>query len=141
MIIVVCGIFFFKQKTAYDRRISDWSSDVCSSDLPALASAARCQGCRSAAACAMNEAAMQAQPEVKRSLWRRWLIDPVVAQLRQGITPERIALTLALASIISVFPILCSTTLLCALVAAWLRLNQPLIQLANYLFYDRKRVV
>src|SRR3546814_9993957 len=26
-------IFFFKQKTAYERRISDWSSDVCSSDL------------------------------------------------------------------------------------------------------------
>src|SRR3546814_2711841 len=26
-------IFFFKQKTAYDVRISDWSSDVCSSDL------------------------------------------------------------------------------------------------------------
>src|SRR3546814_14804650 len=26
--------FFFKQKTAYERRISDWSSDVCSSDLP-----------------------------------------------------------------------------------------------------------
>src|SRR3546814_15223877 len=28
--------FFFKQKTAYDMRISDWSSDVCSSDLPRL---------------------------------------------------------------------------------------------------------
>src|SRR3546814_2835848 len=28
-----CVIFFFKQKTAYDMRISDWSSDVCSSDL------------------------------------------------------------------------------------------------------------
>src|SRR3546814_17225087 len=28
--------FFFKQKTAYEMRISDWSSDVCSSDLPAL---------------------------------------------------------------------------------------------------------
>src|SRR3546814_17722483 len=27
--------FFFKQKTAYEVRISDWSSDVCSSDLPA----------------------------------------------------------------------------------------------------------
>src|SRR3546814_10703219 len=26
--------FFFKQKTAYDMRMSDWSSDVCSSDLP-----------------------------------------------------------------------------------------------------------
>src|SRR3546814_6455388 len=28
--------FFFKQKTAYDMRISDWSSDVCSSDLEAV---------------------------------------------------------------------------------------------------------
>src|SRR3546814_6827823 len=28
------GFFFFKQKTAYELRISDWSSDVCSSDLP-----------------------------------------------------------------------------------------------------------
>src|SRR3546814_1855119 len=33
--IVLCGglFFFFKQKTAYEMRISDWSSDVCSSDL------------------------------------------------------------------------------------------------------------
>src|SRR3546814_5422659 len=30
--IVIC-FFFFKQKTAYEMRISDWSSDVCSSDL------------------------------------------------------------------------------------------------------------
>src|SRR3546814_14455521 len=30
--VVVC-FFFFKQKTAYEMRISDWSSDVCSSDL------------------------------------------------------------------------------------------------------------
>src|SRR3546814_5791579 len=29
----VFGFFFFKQKTAYEMRISDWSSDVCSSDL------------------------------------------------------------------------------------------------------------
>src|SRR3546814_10494581 len=29
-------VFFFKQKTAYEMRISDWSSDVCSSDLTAL---------------------------------------------------------------------------------------------------------
>src|SRR3546814_1704626 len=28
-----CVVFFFKQKTAYEMRISDWSSDVCSSDL------------------------------------------------------------------------------------------------------------
>src|SRR3546814_6631217 len=35
-VYVSCGciLFFFKQKTAYEMRISDWSSDVCSSDLP-----------------------------------------------------------------------------------------------------------
>src|SRR3546814_15392438 len=37
VVIYTCGcvyyFFFFKQKTAYEMRISDWSSDVCSSDL------------------------------------------------------------------------------------------------------------
>src|SRR3546814_1378508 len=38
----ICGgcyvlFFFFKQKTAYEMRISDWSSDVCSSDLGSVA--------------------------------------------------------------------------------------------------------
>src|SRR3546814_10472829 len=31
--LVMCLVFCFKQKTAYEMRISDWSSDVCSSDL------------------------------------------------------------------------------------------------------------
>src|SRR3546814_6938898 len=35
--VISCGIFFFfKQKTAYEMRISDWSSDVCSSDLASV---------------------------------------------------------------------------------------------------------
>src|SRR3546814_3331690 len=33
---MVCFFFVFKQKTAYEMRISDWSSDVCSSDLDRL---------------------------------------------------------------------------------------------------------
>src|SRR3546814_6855169 len=33
LVWIVCFFFFFKQKTAYEMRISDWSSDVCSSDL------------------------------------------------------------------------------------------------------------
>src|SRR3546814_2130141 len=42
VMIVICSncfsyvFFFFKQKTAYEMRISDWSSDVCSSDLSAV---------------------------------------------------------------------------------------------------------
>src|SRR3546814_3977022 len=37
MPILVCCFCFFKQKTAYEMRISDWSSDVCSSDLTVFA--------------------------------------------------------------------------------------------------------
>src|SRR3546814_2722936 len=33
LLMWLCFCFFFKQKTAYEMRISDWSSDVCSSDL------------------------------------------------------------------------------------------------------------
>src|SRR3546814_8496847 len=33
VVLYFCIVFFFKQKTAYEMRISDWSSDVCSSDL------------------------------------------------------------------------------------------------------------
>src|SRR3546814_3932617 len=33
MVLCIVVFFFFKQKTAYEMRISDWSSDVCSSDL------------------------------------------------------------------------------------------------------------
>src|SRR3546814_2484590 len=37
-------VFFFKQKTAYEMRISNWSSDVCSSDLSSLRSHPRHAG-------------------------------------------------------------------------------------------------
>src|SRR3546814_14014583 len=39
--MVILMFFFFKQKTAYEMRISDWSSDVCSSDLDAADQPAR----------------------------------------------------------------------------------------------------
>src|SRR3546814_1615918 len=41
---MLCCIFFFKQKTAYEVRISDWSSDVCSSDLDHAAAAIAARG-------------------------------------------------------------------------------------------------
>src|SRR3546814_14309583 len=40
-VVVFVFFFFFKQKTAYEMRISDWSSDVCSSDLLAQQRAER----------------------------------------------------------------------------------------------------
>src|SRR3546814_1373985 len=46
LILFLCCVFlffFFKQKTAYEMRISDWSSDVCSSDLRDISAPARFQ--------------------------------------------------------------------------------------------------
>ena len=69
------------------------------------------------------------------SWWQRRVVAPVVAQLKQGITPGKVALTLALGGVLGIFPILGATTLLCGVAGVWLRLNQPLIQLVNYLVY------
>ncbi len=80
--------------------------------------------------------AAQAEPAAeKRSFWRRRVLGPIVNQLRQGITPEKIALTIALGAVVSTFPILGSTTILCTLIAFVLKLNQPIIQLVSWLCY------
>lgn len=65
--------------------------------------------------------------------WQRHVIDPIAAQLTQGITPRKIALTLAVGSVLALFPIFGTTTLLCLLAGILLRLNQPIIQLVNML--------
>ena len=65
--------------------------------------------------------------------WQRQVIDPIAAQMTQGITPEKIALTLAVGSALALFPIIGTTTLLCLLAGILLKLNQPIIQLVNML--------
>jgi uncharacterized protein (DUF2062 family) len=68
------------------------------------------------------------------SLSRR-LVRVVAGELRQGLTPHEIALTLAVGLCLSVPPVIGTTTILCALAALLLRLNQPLIQAVNFLAY------
>ncbi len=70
-----------------------------------------------------------------RTFWQRRVRDPIVAQLTQGITPEKIALTVAVGSCLALFPVLGTTTLLCFLFGVALRLNQPIIQLINQAFW------
>lgn len=72
---------------------------------------------------------------MKRSFFSRRLIAPIVALLTQGITPEKIALSLAFGIGLGVFPVLGSTSLLCAAAAVIFRLNLPAIQLVNWLIY------
>jgi uncharacterized protein (DUF2062 family) len=68
-----------------------------------------------------------------RTPWQRHVIDPIATQLTQGITPEKIALTLSVGSALALFPIFGTTTLLCLLAGIVLKLNQPIIQLVNML--------
>ena len=72
---------------------------------------------------------------MKQTFFYRKLIQPIIDLLRQGITPEKIALSLAIGVCLGVFPVLGSTTALCTLAAIVFRLNLPAIQLVNYFVY------
>jgi uncharacterized protein (DUF2062 family) len=68
------------------------------------------------------------------SAWiRRRLIDPILALLKQGVTPEKLALSLAIGLGVGIIPVLGISTVLCTVAAVALRLNLPAIQLVNYL--------
>ena len=69
------------------------------------------------------------------------LLQPLMNLLKQGITPQKIALSLALGVTIGVFPALGWTTILCTIMALALRLNLPAIQLVNYLVYPLQLVL
>lgn len=67
------------------------------------------------------------------SFWQRRIVGPIRRQLTQGVTPDEIALTLAVGTACSLFPFLGFTSLLNLGVGLWLRLNQPILQTLNQL--------
>ena len=67
------------------------------------------------------------------SFWQRRLLGPLRAQLTQGVTPDRLALTVAVGTACSLLPFFGFTTLLNLAVGLRLRLNQPILQTVNYL--------
>jgi uncharacterized protein (DUF2062 family) len=62
-------------------------------------------------------------------------LEPIRRLLIQGVSARGLALSLAIGLGLGTFPVLGSTTLLCAAAAVMLRLNQPAIQLVNYVAY------
>lgn len=70
-----------------------------------------------------------------RRFFKHKVIDPLVKLLRQGISPEKIALGVAISLVISIFPVIGVTTGMCALASIVLRLNLPAMQIVNYLAY------
>jgi uncharacterized protein (DUF2062 family) len=74
-----------------------------------------------------------AAPEGRESFWRRRVTGPVRRQLTLGVTPDRLAVTLAVGAVCSLFPFLGLTALLNLGVGLALRLNQPVLQTLNQL--------
>jgi uncharacterized protein (DUF2062 family) len=72
---------------------------------------------------------------MKEGFFHRRVARPILDLLRQGVTPEKIALSIALGSALGVFPCIGLTTALCAIAALVLRLNLPAIQIVNYFMY------
>jgi len=71
----------------------------------------------------------------RRGFWRRRVLDPLVGLLAQGLTPERLAVSLAVGFVLGLFPIVGVTTLLCLAAGFAFRLNHLALQLANHLAY------
>src|SRR3546814_1805633 len=90
-----CYFFFFKQKTAYEMRISDWSSDVCSSDLawPTRPTAAT-RRTRSPAPRQRRPKAQsrrwpgRRRPDRQRASWR-WLLVLVVGAVTADVIADQ----------------------------------------------------
>jgi len=59
------------------------------------------------------------------------VVGPVLAQLKQGVTPDKIALTLAVGTACSLLPFFGFTWLANLAAGLWLRLNQPILQTLN----------
>ncbi len=86
----------------------------------------------------MNVAALDAPPATPApapapGFWRRRVVAPLLAQLTQGVTPDKLAFTLGVGTACSLFPFLGFTSLLNLGVGLALRMNQPILQALNQL--------
>jgi uncharacterized protein (DUF2062 family) len=70
-----------------------------------------------------------------KNYFHKKIAIPILNLLKQGVSPEKLSLSIAFGAVIGILPILGATTLICAAIAIILRLNLPAIQLFNYLVY------
>ncbi len=75
----------------------------------------------------------ESTPTPRHGFWRRRLRDPIVAQLTQGVSPDKLAATLAVGTACALLPFLGFTALLTLGAGLALRMNQPILQTLNQL--------
>ena len=71
----------------------------------------------------------------KPSWFRRWVIQPILKQLKQGTSPERLAWSISLGITLGIFPIMGSTSLVCLFFGWLFKLNQPVLHLFKTFTY------
>ena len=79
--------------------------------------------------------------QIKFSQIKNNVSNSVKSMLKNGVSPMRITLCIALGVTLGIFPILGMTTLLCTIAAVALRLNMPAIQMVNFLVYPLQLVL
>ncbi len=72
---------------------------------------------------------------------KRKLFKPFLDLLHQGVTPEKLALSVVFGVLIGIIPILGATTILLALIAVRLKLNMPAIQTINWFIYPLQLIL
>jgi uncharacterized protein (DUF2062 family) len=76
-----------------------------------------------------------------KKLFSNKYLEPVKKLLLQGTSPKMLAIGIAGAVVIGLFPVIGSTTLLCTIFALSFRLNLPLIQLVNYSIFPLQLIL
>lgn len=70
-----------------------------------------------------------------KNFFHKNLVTPLLNLLKQGTTPEKLALSVGLGISLGIFPVIGSTTILCTAFGLMFRVNQVAIQLVNYFTY------
>ncbi|MFN4874274.1 MAG: DUF2062 domain-containing protein [Akkermansiaceae bacterium] len=71
----------------------------------------------------------------QQSRFYRWVIRPIVNQLKQGTSPEKLSWSISLGVTLGIFPIMGSTTIVCLIFGHLLKLNQPILHLFKTFTY------
>lgn len=82
-----------------------------------------------------NRKGRRLNPSRLDGFWARRIVNPIATQLTQGVSAREITLTLALGATLGVFPILGVTTILCFVAGYFLKLNQMILQGANWIVF------
>ena len=78
---------------------------------------------------------------MKNGAKKRSLKQMIAGLAREGMSQQKMAICIAMGVCIGIFPVLGTTTIICAMAAFFLRLNLPLIQLVNYAVYPLQIVL